>query len=86
MVFHFYLIGSVGEEVQNLGHKVPVVLENAAVPGIRVDRQLGMTSLERDGLVAVLGAFRQPGEVVFRGAPTLRSAGGLPVAEVLLSN
>ncbi|MNG30831.1 hypothetical protein D3C84_1165250 [compost metagenome] len=63
-----------------------MVLENAAVPGIRVDRQPGMTSLERDGLVAVLGAFLQPGEVVFRSALALRRAGGLPVVEVLLSN
>ncbi|MNZ61234.1 hypothetical protein D3C78_793250 [compost metagenome] len=42
LVFRFHLVGSVSEEVQNLGHKVPVVLENAAVPGIRVDRQLGI--------------------------------------------
>jgi len=37
--------------------------------------ELGLTSLERDGLVAALGAFFQRGEVSFRGAFALRRAG-----------
>jgi hypothetical protein len=33
---------SVGEEVENRRHKGPVVLKDASVPGIRIDRQLGI--------------------------------------------
>ena len=37
--------------------------------------QLGTPSLQGNGLVTILGAFLQPGEIVFRGALAIRSAG-----------
>ena len=37
--------------------------------------QLGPPSLQGNGLVTILGAFLQPGEVVFRGALAVRGAG-----------
>ena len=41
-VLEALLIRSVSEEVQNRRYKGPVVLKDAAVPGVRIDRQLSI--------------------------------------------